>query len=97
MWCTATCICIICCCFFPDSGQNLVFLLYLIGIAAAIFTGFLLKKTVLSGTSSLNIMELPPYEVPQIKAISKRVWHRTYGFVTGVVKQLLSWCVYLTF
>ena len=75
--------------FFPDSGQNLVFLLYLIGIAAAIFTGFLLKKTVLSGTSSLNIMELPPYEVPRIGAISKRVWQRTYGFVTGAGKTIV--------
>jgi ferrous iron transport protein B len=75
--------------FFPESGQNLVFLLYLIGIAAAIFTGFLLKKTVLSGTSSLNIMELPPYEVPRIAAISKRVWQRTYGFVTGAGKTIV--------
>jgi ferrous iron transport protein B len=75
--------------FFPESGQNLVFLLYLIGIAAAIFTGFLLKKTVLSGTSSLNIMELPPYEVPHIAAISKRVWQRTYGFVTGAGKTIV--------
>jgi len=75
--------------FFPESGQNLVFLLYLIGIAAAIFTGFLLKHTVLSGTSSLNIMELPPYEVPHIGAISKRVWQRTYGFVTGAGKTIV--------
>lgn len=75
--------------FFPESGQNLVFLLYLIGIAAAIFTGFLLKKTVLSGTSSLNIMELPPYEVPRIGAISKRVWQRTAGFVTGAGKTIV--------
>lgn len=75
--------------FFPDSGQNLVFLLYLIGIAAAIFTGFLLKKTVLSGSSSLNIMELPNYEVPQLSAISKRVWQRTYGFVTGAGKTIV--------
>lgn len=75
--------------FFPESGQNLVFLLYLIGIAAAIFTGFLLKKTVLSGTSSLNIMELPPYEFPHIINISKRVWQRTYGFVTGAGKTIV--------
>ncbi len=75
--------------FFPESGQNLVFLLYLIGIAAAIFTGFLLKKTVLSGTSSLNIMELPPYELPKIGTISKRVWQRTYGFVTGAGKTIV--------
>jgi len=75
--------------FFPDNGQNLVFLLYLIGIAAAIFTGFLLKKTVLSGTSSLNIMELPSYEVPKLSAIVKRVWQRTYSFVTGAGKTIV--------
>lgn len=75
--------------FFPDNGQNLVFLLYLIGIAAAIFTGFLLKKTVLSGTSSLNIMELPSYEIPKLGAITKRVWQRTYSFVTGAGKTIV--------
>jgi ferrous iron transport protein B len=75
--------------FFPDNGQNLVFLLYLIGIFAAIFTGFLLKKTVLSGASSLNIMELPSYALPSIKALSKRVWQRTYSFVTGAGKTIV--------
>lgn len=69
--------------FFPENGQNLVFILYLIGIAAAIFTGFLLKKTVLAGSSSLNIMELPQYEVPKITVMLKRVWQRTWSFVTG--------------
>jgi len=29
--------------FFPAGGQNIVFLLYLLGIAVAIMTGFLLK------------------------------------------------------
>ena len=75
--------------FFPDNGQNLVFLLYLVGIAAAIFTGFLLKKTVLSGTTSLNIMELPPYEMPKITALSQRVWQRTSSFVTGAGKTIV--------
>ncbi|MCJ8292821.1 MAG: ferrous iron transport protein B [Colwellia sp.] len=75
--------------FFPDNGQNLVFLLYLVGIAAAIFTGFLLKKTVLSGTSSLNIMELPNYELPKLGDLSQRVWQRTRGFVTGAGKTIV--------
>lgn len=75
--------------FFPDNGQNLVFLLYLVGIAAAIFTGFLLKKTVLSGNTSLNIMELPNYEMPKIRSLSKRVWQRTSGFVTGAGKTIV--------
>jgi ferrous iron transport protein B len=75
--------------FFPDNGQNLVFLLYLVGIAAAIFTGFLLKKTVLSGTSSLNIMELPSYEMPKVGDLIRRVWQRTSGFVTGAGKTIV--------
>ncbi|WP_281560765.1 ferrous iron transport protein B [Thalassomonas sp. RHCl1] len=75
--------------FFPDNGQNLVFLLYLIGIAAAIFTGFLLKKTLLPGNSSLNIMELPLYEWPKLTYISQRVWQRTKGFVTGAGKTIV--------
>lgn len=75
--------------FFPDNGQNLVFLLYLVGIAAAIFTGFLLKKTVLSGAASLNIMELPHYEMPKLSDLSQRVWQRTSGFVTGAGKTIV--------
>ncbi|WDE05968.1 ferrous iron transport protein B [Thalassomonas viridans] len=75
--------------FFPDNGQNLVFLLYLIGIAAAIFTGFLLKKTILPGNSSLNIMELPLYEWPRLSYIGQRVWQRTKGFVTGAGKTIV--------
>ena len=75
--------------FFPENGQNLVFLLYLIGIAAAIFTGFLLKKTTLPGSSSLNIMELPLYELPKLSYISVRVWQRTKGFVLGAGKTIV--------
>jgi ferrous iron transport protein B len=83
--------------FFPDNGQNLVFLLYLVGIAAAIFTGFLLKATVLSGSSSLNIMELPHYEMPKITDLSKRVWQRTSGFVTGAGKTIVIVVCFLNF
>jgi len=75
--------------FFPENGQNLVFALYLIGIAAAIFTGFLLKKTTLPGNSSLNIMELPLYEMPKLARISARVWQRTKSFVTGAGKTIV--------
>lgn len=75
--------------FFPESGQNLVFLLYLIGIAAAIFTGFLLKVTVLPGSSSMNIMELPLYERPQFSVIITRVWRRTRSFILGAGKTIV--------
>jgi len=38
--------------FFPDSGQNVVFLLYLIGIAIAVVTGLVLRKTLLPGPAN---------------------------------------------
>jgi ferrous iron transport protein B len=75
--------------FFPESGQNLVFLLYLIGIAAALFTGLLLKHTILMGSNSVNIMELPLYEMPKISYLVQRVWRRTRSFITGAGKTIV--------
>lgn len=75
--------------FFPDSGQNIVFLLYLIGIAAALFTGLMLKKTILMGGNSINIMELPLYEWPKLSFLLKRVWQRTRSFVLGAGKTIV--------
>jgi ferrous iron transport protein B len=75
--------------FFPDSGQNLVFLLYLIGIAAALFTGLLLKYTVLMGANSVSIMELPLYEMPKFSYLCRRVWQRTRSFILGAGKTIV--------
>ncbi len=44
--------------FFPVGGQNIVFLLYLIGILFAIMTGFILRKTLLKGEAEDFFMEL---------------------------------------
>jgi ferrous iron transport protein B len=75
--------------FFPESGQNIVFLLYLIGIAAALFTGLMLKKTILMGSNSINIMELPLYEWPKLSYLFKRVWQRTRSFILGAGKTIV--------
>ena len=48
---------------FPTGGQNLVFALYLIGIAFAVMTGLVLKKTLLKGETTPFVMELPPYHL----------------------------------
>ena len=67
--------------FFPSSGQNVVFALYLTGIAVAILTGLLMKKTLLPGKSSGFMMELPPYHMPTLKGIMLRSWDRVRLFV----------------
>ncbi|MBK1722583.1 Fe(2+) transporter permease subunit FeoB [Thiocystis violacea] len=67
--------------FFTVGGQNIVFALYLIGIAAAMLTGFILKRTLLEGQSMPFVMELPPYHLPTVKGVLLRTWDRTQGFV----------------
>ncbi len=67
--------------FFPSSGQNVVFALYLTGIAVAILTGLMMKKSLLPGTSSGFMMELPPYHVPTLRGVLLRAWDRVRLFV----------------
>ena len=67
--------------FFPSNGQNLVFALYFIGIAVAILTGLLMKRTILSGDSTGFMMELPPYHLPTLKGILLRTWDRVRLFI----------------
>ncbi|EXJ17154.1 Fe(2+) transporter permease subunit FeoB [Imhoffiella purpurea] len=67
--------------FFTSGGQNIVFGLYLIGIAAAVLTGFILKRTLLQGQAMPFVMELPPYHLPTLKGVALRTWDRTKGFV----------------
>lgn len=67
--------------FFPQGAQNVVFGLYLIGIAVAVATGFILKKTLLQGETTPFIMELPPYHLPTIKGILIHTWGRLKEFI----------------
>jgi ferrous iron transport protein B len=67
--------------FFPESGQNVVFALYLIGIGVAILTGLLMKQSLLPGSSSGFMMELPPYHLPTLKGVLLRAWDRVRLFV----------------
>jgi len=67
--------------FFPHSGQNLVFALYLIGILVAVLTGLLMQRTLLPGESTGFMMELPPYHLPTLKGILLRTWDRVRLFL----------------
>jgi len=67
--------------FFPSNGQNLVFALYLIGIAMAVLTGLVMKHSLLSGESSGFLMEMPTYHVPTLKGILLRTWDRVKLFI----------------
>jgi ferrous iron transport protein B len=82
--------------FFPVAGQNVVFGLYLIGIAIAIFTGLILKNTILKGQASPFVMELPPYHLPRLKGVLLRTWERLKAFMLRAGKVIVLMVVVLT-
>ncbi len=83
--------------FFPTGGQNLVFLLYLIGIGAAVLTGLILKNTILKGEITPFVMELPPYHLPTLKGVALRAYDRLQTFLFKAGKILVPVIMVLAF
>ena len=81
--------------FFPHGGQNVVFALYLIGIAFAVLTGLALRHTLLKGDASPFVMELPPYHLPTLKGIVIRTWDRLKSFVVRAGRIIVACVVVL--
>lgn len=78
-----------CAAFFPVGAQNRVMGLYLLGILAAIFTGLVLKHTILPGEVAPFVMELPPYHIPKLKSVLLRGWERTKAFIQKAGKAIV--------
>jgi ferrous iron transport protein B len=79
--------------FFPSGGQNIVFLLYLIGIGMAIITGLWLKRTLLPGEVAPLLLEMPKYQWPHWRSLWMHSWHRLHRFITNATKLILPVCV----
>jgi len=75
--------------FFPRAGQNIVFLLYLIGMGMAIVTGLIMKHTLLKGEAAPFVMELPTYHVPTLKGVLLRTWERLKAFILRAGKVII--------
>lgn len=79
--------------FFPHGGQNVIFALYLIGIAMAVFTGFVLRTTVLKGEPSPLVMELPLYHLPKFNTLRRHAWQRLKSFIVRAGKLIVPICI----
>jgi len=81
--------------FFPRHGAEIIFLLYITGILVAVLTGFVLRKTILSGEPAPLIMELPLYHTPKLIALGLHAWQRLKQFVIRAGKVIVPVCVLL--
>jgi len=79
--------------FFGHAGAGVIFSLYLLGIVAAVFTGLVLKHTLLKGGSSCAIMELPLWHVPVMRSLLLQTWFRLHAFVIRAGMVIVAACV----
>lgn len=82
---------------FQRNGQNVVFALYLIGIALAIVTGLLVRRRLLARDLSPFLLELPPYHVPTLRGLLIHTWFRLQGFVLRAGKAIVAVVLVLNF
>jgi len=83
--------------FFPEGGQNIVFLLYIVGILFAIFTAFIIKWTLLPGEASPFLMDLPTYHLPKPRDVLLRTWSRLRGFLLDAGKIIILMVLVINF
>ena len=83
--------------FFPNHGQNLVFLLYLIGIVVALATIWMVKNQISDHSSSVFTQELPKYHLPTWRNLFLHTWHRLRDFVVRAGRAIVVVVVVLQF
>jgi ferrous iron transport protein B len=82
---------------FPRNGQNAVFALYLIGVALAVVTGVLIRRSLMNRDLSPFMLELPAYHVPTLRSVLIHTWHRLKGFVLRAGKAIVIAVLLLNF
>jgi len=74
--------------------------MYLLGIVLVVPVAWILKRTLLRGESPPFLMELPPYQMPKVRAVAQRMRSAGTAFVvragtlilaTSVIVWALSW------
>ncbi len=76
--------------FFPQNGQNVVFALYLFGIAVAVLSALVVRKHLIAEPAGSFVMELPAYHWPTAKNLFLQTWQRLRGFVVRAGKAIVA-------
>jgi ferrous iron transport protein B len=74
-----------------------LFSMYFLGIVAAIFVAWALKRTALRGGRPLYVMELPPYRMPSFRSVFSIVKERSILFLQKAGTVILAVSIVLWF
>ncbi len=76
--------------FFGEKSGNLIFGLYLLGVAIALLTALALKRTVFRHKPPQPfVLELPPYRVPNMRNVLQQTRSRTTDFLRNATTVIL--------
>lgn len=67
--------------FFAAQQALVVLLLYVLGIIMAFIMAKIFSLTILKSETSVFVIELPPYRVPQFQALARSTWDKGKGFI----------------
>jgi ferrous iron transport protein B len=67
--------------FFVGHKALVVLSLYVLGIIVALLLAKIFTKTLLKSETSLFVIELPPYRLPQVQSLWRSTWDKGKGFV----------------
>lgn len=67
--------------FFVGHKALVVLSLYVLGIVVALLLAKIFTKTLLKSETSLFVIELPPYRLPQFQSLWRSTWDKGKGFV----------------
>ncbi|MDQ0195128.1 ferrous iron transport protein B [Paenibacillus wynnii] len=67
--------------FFPTQQALAILSMYVMGIVFALLLCKLFSRYLFKNESSIFIIELPPYRLPQIKTLSRSTWEKGKGFL----------------
>lgn len=67
--------------FFPDDSAMVMFLITMLGWAAALLVARALRSTIIRGPATPFVMELPPYRMPTLRGMCIHTWERTSQYL----------------
>ncbi len=75
---------------FPNQAHNAIFALYILGIGVAIFSAWLLRRSLFRDETSGHISEMPAYHRPLMRNVLIQSWQRLYSFMFRAGKRILA-------
>ena len=81
--------------FSPRAAGNVIFSIYLAGVAIAFVVAKILS--VAGQSSTPFVMELPPYRVPTLRSVLLHIWERTWMYIRKAGTIILAFSIVMWF